>query len=325
MKNRSTHIGPLGKRIVVAVGGNSIPLGERKDSADQTLGYLQITCLHMVSLIREGYCVVMTHGNGPQVGNILIQQELCEPDVPALPMDICGAMSQGQVGYILQQTLNNMLCSESIKREVLAITTQVTVDQDDPAFLRPTKPVGPYYDLDAKNRFEKRGYLIREVKPGAEKPYRRVVASPNPLRIIEARTIKKLVDAGTIVIAAGGGGIPVVVDERGHYRGVSGVLDKDLTGERLAETVAADILMILTDVEKVFLNFNTPMQETIDTITLQQAKVFQQEGHFAAGSMGPKVEACIRFLEFGGEKSIITSLDKALAALRGETGTHFTH
>jgi carbamate kinase len=183
--------------------------------------------------------------------------------------------------------------------------------------------VGPYYGLEAKMRFEKRGYLFREVKPGTERAFRRIVPSPNPLRIIEARTIKKLVDSGTIVIAAGGGGIPVVMNEQGHYRGISAVLDKDLTGERLAETVAADILMILTDVEKVYLNFNTPRQKALDAVCLLEAKAYQKEGHFAVGSMGPKVEACIRFLEFGGERSIITSLDKALAALREETGTHF--
>jgi carbamate kinase len=312
-----------GKRIVVAVGGNSIPLSSQRDAADGLAGDIETTCRHIVDLIRQGYCVVMTHGNGPQVGNILIQQESGEPDVPGLPMDICGAMSQGQLGYALQQTLNNILRDESINRDVLAITTQVNVDREDPAFENPTKPVGPYYDLETKERMEKRGYLIREVKPGTPKAFRRVVPSPNPLRIIEARTIKKLVDSGTIVIAAGGGGIPVVMDEQGHYRGISAVLDKDLTGERLAETVAADILMILTDVEKVYLNFNTPRQKALDAVRLAEIKAFQKEGHFAAGSMGPKVEACVRFLEFGGQRAIITSLDKSLAALRGETGTHF--
>jgi len=204
------------------------------------------------------------------------------------------------------------------------VITQVMVDREDPAFKNPTKPIGPFYNAETKERYEReKNYIIKEVKPGNSSPYRRVVPSPNPLRIIEARALKHLVDAGIIIIAAGGGGIPVTMDSKGNYHGVNAVIDKDLAGEKLAEAVIADLLLILTDVENVFLNFGKPTQIALDLVQLEKAKVYQKEGHFSPGSMGPKVEACLRFLEFGGEEAIITSLDKASSALEGKTGTHF--
>jgi len=198
------------------------------------------------------------------------------------------------------------------------------VDREDPAFENPTKPVGPFYDAETKERHEReKNYIIKEVKPGNDRPFRRVVPSPNPLRILEAKALKRLVDAGIIIIASGGGGIPVAMDPKGDYHGVEAVIDKDLAGEKLAEAVIADLLLILTDVEKVFVNFGTPRQRALDLVRLEEVKAYQREGHFSPGSMGPKVEACVRFLEFGGERAIITSLDKASSALEGKTGTHF--
>jgi len=308
---------------VIALGGNAILQAHQKGTAEEQLENVSITCRHIVEMIKEGHKIVITHGNGPQVGNILIQQEAGEAKVPDLPMDFCGAMSQGQIGYMLQQTLHNLFRAEGINKDVLAVVTQVMVDREDPGFQNPTKPVGPFYDLETKKLNEKEGYIIKEVKPGNSRPFRRVVPSPNPLRILEARAIKHLVDAGIIIIASGGGGIPVVADSRGNYRGIDAVIDKDLAGEKLAEAVMADLLIILTDVEKAYLNFNKPDQKPIDLVHLGEARAYLKEGHFLSGSMAPKVEACFRFLEFGGERAVITSLNKASLALQGSAGTHF--
>jgi carbamate kinase len=198
------------------------------------------------------------------------------------------------------------------------------VDSEDPAFKDPTKPVGPFYDVKTKERYKReQGYNIKKVRPENDRPFRRVVPSPNPLRIIEAQAIKRLVDAGIIIIASGGGGIPVTMDHSGNYHGIDAVIDKDLAGEKLAEAVMADILLILTDVEKVYLNFGTPKQKAINLVRVEEAKDYLSQGQFSSGSMAPKVEACIRFLEFGGERAIITALDKSSLALQGKTGTHF--
>jgi carbamate kinase len=311
------------KRIVVALGGNAILQSHQKGTAEEQLENVSITCHHIVEMVKEGHRIMITHGNGPQVGNLLIQQEAGEGSVPALPMDIYGALSQGQIGYMLQQTLQNLFRAQGINKDVLAVVTQVMVDREDPGFVNPTKPVGPFYDAEAKKLNEKKGYIIKEAKPGNSRPFRRVVPSPNPLRILEARAIKHLVDAGIIIIASGGGGIPVVADSKGNFHGIDAVIDKDLAGEKLAEAVMADLLIILTDVERVFLNFNKPDQRAIDLAHLKEARAYLKEGHFASGSMGPKVEACLRFLEFGGERAIITALDKASSALQGKAGTHF--
>jgi carbamate kinase len=312
------------KHIVIALGGNAILKAHQKGILEEQLENIRVTSEQILEMIAEGHNIIITHGNGPQVGNLLIQQEGTHSKVPAMPMDVCGAMSQGQIGYMLEQVLHNLLQARGINRDVLTVITQVMVDSDDPAFENPTKPVGPFYDAEAKERYEReKDYIIKEVKPGNHRPFRRVVPSPNPLRILEAKALKRLVDAGIIIIASGGGGIPVAMDPKGDYHGVEAVIDKDLAGEKLAEAVIADLLLILTDVEKVFLNFGTPKQRALDLVRLEEAKAFQKEGHFSPGSMGPKVEACLRFLEFGGERAIITSTDKASSALEGKTGTHF--
>ena len=312
----------MGKTIVIALGGNAIKRAEEEGTAEQQLRNVKITCKHILEIIKRGYRVVITHGNGPQVGNLLIQQEEASKLVPPQPLDILGAMTQGQIGYMLQQTLINYLRGEKLSIPVATIITQVLVDKDDPDFNNPSKPVGPFYTRkEAEKLIEEKGYIIKKVKPG-RKAYRRVVPSPDPIGIIEKDVIKMLVDAGFIVIASGGGGIPVI-DQNGQLRGVEAVIDKDLAGERLAEIVDADIFLILTDVEKVKLNFRKPNEKDLDKLTIAEAEKYLEEGHFLPGSMEPKVKACIRFLKAGGEKAIITSLDKAVEALEGKTGTHF--
>jgi carbamate kinase len=312
------------KRIAVALGGNAIQQAHQRGTSEEQLENIRITCHHIVVMIKEGHKIVITHGNGPQIGNLLIQQEEANGRVPSQPMHCCGAMSQGQIGYMLQQVLQNLLKAEGINQDVLTVITQVMVDSEDPAFKELTKPVGPLYDAKTKQRYERdKGYVIKKVKPENDRPFRRVVPSPNPLRIIEAQAIKRLVDAGIIIIASGGGGIPITMDPMGNYHGIDAVIDKDLAGEKLAEAVMADILLILTDVEKVYLNFGTAKQKAINLVHLEEARDYLSQGHFSSGSMGPKVEACIRFLEFGGERAIITALDKSSVALQGKTGTHF--
>lgn len=233
-------------------------------------------------------------------------------------------MTQGQIGYMLQQSLINFFKEENIEVPVATLVTQVLVREDDPDFQDPSKPVGPFYTKEEAEELKKtKGYIIKKVKPGEGRVYRRVVPSPDPIKPIEAEAIRRLANAGVIVIASGGGGIPVVIDkETGRLRGVEAVIDKDLAGERLAEVINADKFLILTDVEKAKLNFGKPNEKDIDRMTVSEAKKYLQEGHFLAGSMGPKVKACIRFIEWGGKEAIITSLDKAVEALKGETGTH---
>ncbi len=308
--------------ILIALGGNAIKQADEKGTAEEQFRNVRETCKHLLEIVKRGYGLVITHGNGPQVGNLLIQQEEGVSKVPAQPLDVLGAMTQGQIGYMLQQTLINYLQREGINIPVATIVTQVLVREDDPDFQDPHKPVGPFYTLEEAEELKKeRNYFIRKVKPAGERVYRRVVPSPDPIRPIEGEAIKRLVNAGVIVIASGGGGIPVVSQKDGSLKGVEAVIDKDLAGERLAEVVKPDIFLILTDVEKAKLNYGKPNEKDIDTMSIEEAKKYLEEGHFLAGSMGPKVKACIRFLEFGGKKAIITSLNKAVDALDGKTGT----
>lgn len=324
MIGKKSHTSQPSKRIVIALGGNAILKAHQVGIVDEQLENIRISCEQILKMIANGHNIILTHGNGPQVGNLLIQQEEAHSTVPAMPMDVCGAMSQGQIGYMLEQVLHDLLRANGINRDILTVITQVVVDSKEPSFKNPTKPIGPFYNMETKTRHEKeKAYIIKEVKPGNHRPFRRVVPSPNPLRIIEARALKSLVDVGIIIIAGGGGGIPVTMDSKGNYHGVNAVIDKDLAGEKLAEAVIADLLIILTDVEKVFLNFGKPTQIALDLVQLDKVRVYQKEGHFSPGSMGPKVEACVRFLEFGGKEAIITSLDKASSALEGTSGTHF--
>jgi len=311
------------KRIVIALGGNAIKQAHELGTAQEQMRNIRNSYQQVLQIIQAGYDVVLTHGNGPQVGNILIQQETGVSQVPDQPMDICGAMTQGQIGYMLQQALVNGLKAYNLNFNVVTVITQVMVDRDDPDFRNPSKPVGPFYDQETGNRYKsERGYQIKQVIPDGERPFRRVVPSPDPIRILEGKALKRLVDARMIVIASGGGGIPVVLNDHGEFEGIEGVIDKDLAGEKLAEAVGADILLILTDVNKVRLGFGTPQEKDLDRMDVTQAKHYLKEGHFLSGSMAPKIEACIRFLEYGGEEAIITSLNKAWLSIQGQEGTH---
>ncbi|MEW6244376.1 MAG: carbamate kinase [Bacillota bacterium] len=306
------------KTIVVALGGNAILQPGQKGTAEEQLRNVDATAKQIAQLIASGYRVVITHGNGPQVGNLLIQHEAGSSQVPALPLDVCGAQSQGQIGYMMQQCLGKRLKEMGIEKPVVTVVTQMIVSKDDPAFAKPSKPVGPFYtEEQAKLRMEQKGEKWVE---DAGRGWRKVVPSPDPISMVEKEAILALVESGVVVIANGGGGIPVVQKD-GYYEGVEAVIDKDLGGQRLAMDVGADMFVILTDVDKVALNYKTPEQVNIDQMTLAEVEKYQKEGHFKAGSMGPKVEACRRFVAAGGEVAIIASLDTAIDAINGKAGT----
>ena len=309
-------------KVVVALGGNAIKQAHERGTAEEQFRNIRVTCRRILEMIKKGYRVVITHGNGPQAGNLLIQQEEGSNLVPLQPLDMVGAMTQGQIGYMLQQTLMNYLKNAGLDVPVATMVTQVLVNKNDPDFKDPSKPVGPFYSEEEAERLRKeKGYIIKKVKPSDEKAYRRVVPSPDPISIIEKEAIRTMVDAGVVVITSGGGGIPVILKEVGTLEGMEAVIDKDLAGERLAEVVDADIFLVLTDVEKVKLNYGKPSEEDLDEMTVAEAEKYYQEGHFLPGSMGPKILACIRFLRFGGKKAIITSLDRAIEGLEGKSGT----
>jgi len=310
------------------LGGNAIKQAHEKGTPEEQFANCKMTTrllAEIVSRMKDEDRLIITHGNGPQAGNLLVQQDKAKGVVPPQTMDIVGAMTQGQIGYMLQQTLVNFLKDKGLNVPVAAVVNQVLVNEDDPEFFGDvaSKPVGNFLTEGEAHQL-KRGhpeYIVKRVKPNGERAWRRTVPSPDPIANVGSEGIKRMVDAGIIVIASGGGGIPVVLDEDGHYRGVEAVIDKDLAGERLAEVVNADTFLILTDVEKAKLNFSQPNEQEVGAITLSEAKEYLAEGHFLAGSMGPKVKACIRFLEWGGKKAVITSLDKAVDALEGRTGT----
>ena len=314
--------------MLIALGGNAIKQAAERGTTEEQFrncGTTTKLIAEMVKRMKPEDRLIITHGNGPQAGNLLVQQEAGKSAVPAQTMDVVGAMTQGQIGYMLQQTLMNYLKDAGINMPVCEVVNQVLVNKDDPEFFGDTasKPVGNFFTEEEAKRIKKDHpeYIMKKVKPKGAKPWRRTVPSPDPIANVGSEAIKRMVDAGIIVIASGGGGIPVILDENGRYKGVDAVIDKDLAGERLAEVVGADVFLILTDVEKAKLNFGKPGEKEIDRMSLSEAKKYSEDGHFLPGSMGPKVKACIRFLEWGGEKAIITSLDKAVDALDGKTGT----
>jgi len=307
-------------RVLVALGGNAILQRGQKGTAAEQRDNIQKTVDQIVRMIRAGHEVVVTHGNGPQVGAILIQNELGSTSVPAMPMDVCGAESQGLIGYMFCQSFRNTLALEGLSgHEPACVVTQVEVDPADPAFAHPTKPVGPFYTEEAaKKRMAETGeFWIDDAGRG----WRRVVPSPDPKYIVEKDVINSLIEKGFTVIASGGGGIPVIRKADGTYQGVEAVIDKDLAGERLAAAVKADILMILTDVPRVAINYNTPNQKWLENLTVNEMETLEKEGHFKAGSMGPKVKAALRFVRNGGNRAVIASLEQALEAMEGSAGT----
>jgi carbamate kinase len=304
-------------RILVALGGNAILQRESKGTAEEQFENVRKACRHLVGIIRQGHSIVITHGNGPQVGDILLKDEMAKDTLPPMPLDVCGAESQGMIGYMIQQSLRNELRNVGLDLQVTTVLTETVVDANDPAFKNPTKPVGPFYkESEAAQLEEKRGWrLINDSGRG----YRRVVPSPIPLSIVQGQMIRELVDAGAVVIAAGGGGIPVT--SSGESRGVEAVIDKDLGAAVLANVVEAGILMILTDVPMVYLDYNKPGQRPVEKFTVDECRRLLEQGQFPAGSMGPKIESAVRFLESGGDRVIITSLEMAEDALAGKAGT----
>jgi carbamate kinase len=302
------------KKIVIAIGGNAI-LNPSKGSPIEQQRLIDKTCHELALIIRKGYEVILTHGNGPQIGNILAMQEECGLVHPQ-PLDVCGAQTQGMLGYSIQQSLDNRLKEIGIEKHVVTVLTQVIVDESSASFDNPTKPIGIYYpEFKAKKMIGAGMRMIKDIKG-----YRRVVPSPLPIKIIEEEAIKHLFHLGIIVIAAGGGGIPVI-RKNGKISGIEAVVDKDLTGGLLASTVGAKIFLILTDVENAALNYGKENQVDLDEITVQEAQLYVEEGHFGKGSMEPKVLAALRFIKSGGKAAIISSLDKAIPALYGKAGT----
>jgi carbamate kinase len=310
------------KKIVIALGGNALQSGSGPATAEQQLRVVRETCEHIADLSCRGYEIAIVHGNGPQVGRILLSSETAKDVTPAMPFDVCGAMSQGYIGYHLQQSLKYALNMRNRNTPVVTVATQMIVDENDPAFNEPTKPIGPFYsEEEAKKISEEKGYVMKE---DAGRGWRRVVASPMPRKIVEIDAVKSLWDS-TIVITCGGGGVPVIEKSNGVLEGVDAVIDKDFAAELLAEQVEADVLMILTEVEKVAINYNRPDQKDLSVMTLKDATEYMEEGQFAKGSMLPKVQAAMKFVRaFPGKRAVITSLDKALEGLLGETGTQIT-
>jgi carbamate kinase len=313
------------KLAVVAVGGNSLITDKDSPDVPHQWDAVRETCRHLADMVEDDWTLVITHGNGPQVGYILRRNELASPEVHATPLDLIVADTQGSIGYMLQQAMRNELGSRGMDKPVVSVVTQVLVDQDDPGFQNPTKPIGSFLAEDDARLFEKEGWQVVE---DAGRGWRRVVASPMPLQVIEQDAIQSLTNAGDIVIAVGGGGIPVVQNMKGELRELSGVyavIDKDRASALLAQQIKADLLLISTAVEKCAIYFGRENEQWLDAMNLQQAKQYLAEGiHFAPGSMAPKIEAVIGYLENGGKQAIITDPKNIARALRGETGTIIT-
>ena len=309
-------------RIVIALGGNALQTKNSAPTAESQLQVVKQTCQYIADLSTSGYELALVHGNGPQVGQILLASETAKDVVPAMPFDVCGAMSQGYIGYHIQQCLRYALAKRNLNIPVASLVTQVVVEKNDPAFQNPTKPIGAFYTKEEAEQLEReKGYQMKE---DAGRGYRRVVASPLPRRIVEIDQVRRLWDE-SIAITCGGGGVPVIENPDGTLEGVAAVIDKDFAAELLAEQMDADILMILTEVEKVAINWGKPNQENLSHMSLEEAARYVEEGHFAPGSMLPKVQACMKFVRTNpGKKAIITSLDKAVEALDGKTGTLVT-
>ena len=308
-----------GPVVVVAVGGNALVKEHQRGTFEEQAANMAGCVDVLAGLVKDGYRLIITHGNGPQVGNQYLRGELCSKDVPAMPLDVYGAETQGQIGYVIEQGLANRLREIGLDDEVVTLITRVEVDPDDPNFQKPSKPVGPFYtreELDAKLREQPFDFI-----EDSGRGYRRVVASPRPQSIVQEKAIRDLVAGGKIVIAGGGGGIPVVRKADGGYHGVQAVIDKDRTSALIASRVGADFLLILTGVEQVAVNFGKPEQRFLSSIDVAEARRHLAEGQFPPGSMGPKVEAAMDFVLKSGKTAVITSLEASAAALAGETGT----
>jgi carbamate kinase len=314
------------KTFVIALGGNSILRAKEKGTADEQYENLERTAEQLLDLLSSGNRVVITHGNGPQVGNLLLADEAAKNVVSPMPLDVLGAQTEGYMGYMIQNTLANYLRQAGAPHNITTVVTQVIVDRNDPAFKNPSKPIGPFYDANkAEQLRQEKGWDIIE---DSARGYRRVVPSPLPVNIQQARIIKSMLDAGEIVIAVGGGGVPVVREKNRNLRGVEAVIDKDYASARLAVEIDADVLFILTAVEHVYRDFGTPNQKALKGLNLAETKKLLEDGHFGKGSMEPKIRAAIIFLEEtdpSQEREVIITLpETALRALEGKTGTRIT-
>jgi carbamate kinase len=309
------------KLAVVAIGGNATFPPTIRGTAEEQFEIVNHSCEHLVQMLESGYRLVLTHGNGPVVGNILIRMAMASSVIAPMPMDICVADSQGGIGYIIQQCLLNRLQERGIQTPVVSLVTQVEVRVDDPAFQHPSKPIGPFYSQEEAERLGREtGWEMQE---DAGRGYRRVVPSPHPVTILELEAVRRLVEAGVIPIAAGGGGIPVIHGPDGRYHGMDAVIDKDLASALLALGLRAGIFLILTGVDSVALDFGKPTQRSVASLSVKEARALLAAGQFPEGSMGPKIRAALEYVEGGGDTVIITSLEHALDALQGETGTRF--
>jgi carbamate kinase len=308
----------VGKLAAVAIGGNSLIQDPKHPEVKHQWEAVRETCEHIADMIAEGWCVIITHGNGPQVGYILRRAELAAPQVHSVPLDLIVADTQGSIGYMLQQSLDNALRKRGINRTIVTVVTQVRVDEHDPAFQNPNKPIGGFMTEEEAHRFEADGWTVME---DAGRGWRRVVASPKPQAVQEINAIRALIMNDYLVIAVGGGGIPVVRSETGELRGTYAVIDKDRASSLIAQALRADLFVISTGVENVALNFNQPDQVLLDRMTLTEARKYIAEGHFAPGSMLPKIEAAVEFVQMGGPLAVITNPPNLARALRGETGT----
>ncbi len=307
------------KKAVIALGGNAITTPGQEDTISNQFANTRKSLDGVVELARRGYGLVVTHGNGPQVGNALLRIELSRGKAPVLPLGVLVADTEGGMGYMLAQSLQNRLRQEKIDRPVVTLITQMLVDENDPAIDNPTKFIGQFYTEQEAGLFsETRGW---KMKKDADRGWRRVVPSPKPIRAMEAETIKMLVESGTIVVAGGGGGIPIYVDKHGFLEGIDAVIDKDLGAAVIGAEIGAQVLSILTSIDKVAINFGTKDEKSLGTISLAEMEKYYEEGHFPAGSMGPKVRAAIQFLKSGGELVTITSLENASQAIDGDVGT----
>ena len=311
------------RTVVIALGGNAITREFEEGNVYQQFANTRRSLVGVLNLIEEGAQVILTHGNGPQVGNALIRVEESRHVVPPIPMGVLVADTEGGMGYMIEQSLQNMLHRKGIQRDVVTILTQVVVDRDDPSILNPTKFVGPFFNKSEVDEIhKKRGWTL---KKDTKRGWRRVVPSPFPMEIVERNIIRHLIHSGIVVIACGGGGIPVYVEDDGSYEGVDGVIDKDRASAVLARDVGAKELHILTAVDKVAIQFGTPKQKDLDRLTKSEAKGYLESGEFPPGSMGPKMEAALQFLEEGGEEVLITSVENYVHARQGKTGTRIVH
>jgi carbamate kinase len=310
------------KLAILAVGGNSLIIDDKHKTVPDQYAAAEATCIHVAKLLEQGWRLVITHGNGPQVGFILRRSELARHELHEVPLDSCGADTQGAIGYMLQRAMYNITRSWPKRPEVATVITQVLVDRADPAFAKPSKPIGSFMtDEEAQLHRTRDGWNVVD---DAGRGFRRVVASPQPKRIVELAPIKRLLADGVVVVAVGGGGIPVVERDDGTLVGAEAVIDKDLASSLLARELAADVLIISTAVDRVYVNFKKPTQRALDQVTLADLKQYLADGHFAPGSMRPKVQAIIEFLEAGGKRALITDPAHLAEAMAGRAGTWVT-